>query len=95
MRIGRRINPLYKKVATVFLILFIWSMVAIALDQHDDKYSQFCPICFAKNLLNGTQNSFVLNVAFNISFVYFIEEHSTSVVPTLLTCQGRAPPIFS
>ncbi len=84
-----------KKILIVILLLFVWSGVAIALDQHDDKYSAFCPICFAKHILNGTQTSFVLNVPFGVALFIFKEVLFSIEIPILLNFEGRAPPAFS
>ena len=84
----------YKKAASLLLVLFIWSSIAIAFDLHDDIYSGICPICHAKNSINGTENTFVLN-AHLVSAHYCLTEKLFDItIPTTLSRQGRAPPAF-
>ena len=92
MKGSRKFNPLYKKAAGLLWVLFVWSLIAIALDQHDDIYSDTCPICHAKSVINGTENSFELNVLFVSARYYLTEKLFNVTIPITLSCQGRAPP---
>jgi hypothetical protein len=92
MKGSRRCIPLYKKAAWLLWVLFIWSSIAIALDQHDDIYSDTCPICHARNDINGTENSFELNVHLVRVHYYLTEKLFDVTSPIILFCQGRAPP---
>ncbi len=87
-----KFNPFYKKAAGILWVLFVWSLITIALDQHDDIYSDTCPICHAKNDINGTENSFELN-AYLVRVHYYLAEKLFDITsPITLFCQGRAPP---
>ena len=92
MKESRKFNPLYKKAAGFLWVLFVWSSIAIALDQHDDIYSDTCPICHAKNDINGTANSFGLNVHLISAHYYLTEKLFNVTIPISLSYQGRAPP---
>jgi hypothetical protein len=99
MKGSRKFNPLHKIAEGLLIVLFIWSSIAIALDQHndiycdnDDKYSDICLIHHAKNVINGTANSFVLNVHLVSAHYYLTEKLFNVTIPITLSCQGRAPP---
>jgi hypothetical protein len=92
MKESGKFIPLYKKAASLLLVLFIWSLIAIALDQHDNIYSAACPICHAKNSINGTENAFVLSVHLVSAYYCLTEELFDVTIPIALSCQGRAPP---
>ena len=81
-----------RKTAVLILILFIWSGVAIALDQHDSAYSSKCPICHTKNLLNGNEDCFELHVHFDLSPCCATEKRHYTLVPVFVPFKGRAPP---
>jgi hypothetical protein len=89
---SRKSIPLYQKAAGILWVLFVWSLITIALDQHYYIYSDTCPICHAKNDINGTVNSFELN-AYLVRVHYYLTEKLFDVTsPITLFCQGRAPP---
>ena len=87
-----KFNPFYKKAAGILWVLFVWSLITIALDQHDDMYSDTCPICHAKNDINGTQTSFELNAYLVGVHYYLTEKLFDATGPITLFRQGRAPP---
>ena len=86
---------LVKKTAALLLVIFVWSMVAIALDQHDEVYSSTCPICHTKNLINGNQGTFVLEINFVPTFFYSTEKVFDGLIPVSLPFESRAPPSLS
>ena len=85
-------NPWYRRAAGLLWVLLVWSLIAIALDQHDDIYSDTCPICHAKSAINGTENSFELNVHLVSARYYLTEKLFDVTIPITLSCEGRAPP---
>jgi hypothetical protein len=84
--------PLYKKATLLFLVLFIWSSIGIALDQHDDAYSGVCPICHAKSSINGAENTFVLDAHLVSAYYCLTDKLFDVTIPIALSRQGRAPP---
>ena len=87
------VTHFYKK--SIFLILatfFVWSIFAIASDQHDVEFSLLCPICQAKICINGTQSSFVLDVYPVTSYQYIDVKPLVFSVPIFLPFEGRASP---
>ena len=92
MKENRKSNHIYKKTTSLLVVLFVWSSIAIALDQHNDIYSATCPICHAKNDINGTQNSFELNIHLTRIYYYLTEELFDVTIPITMSYQGRAPP---
>jgi len=91
MKIRKSIQ-LHKKAASILLVLFVWSTLAIALDQHDEIYAATCPICHAKSDINGTQNSFELHTHYVSTYYNLTEKLFNVTIPVILFREGRAPP---
>ncbi|MGD0275604.1 MAG: hypothetical protein ABSB79_06055 [Syntrophales bacterium] len=81
-----------KTIPLTLALIMIHALVAFALDQYDDDYSPNCPICIAKHLLNGSQNSIVVNFYPSIAYHYPDEQLFGITVPTILSFKDRAPP---
>ncbi len=91
----RSLRPFHKKAAALIIVIFLWSIVAIAFDQHDDVYSSVCPICHAKNLINGKQDAFVLHISLIPTHFCSVEKLFRVFTPITLPFKGRAPPATS
>ena len=76
----------------ILAIFFVWSILAIALDQHDGGFSPICPICHVKISINGTQSPFALNFYPASSCQYYDVKSLGLSVPISLPFEGRAPP---
>ena len=81
-----------KTIPLILAVMMIYTLVAFVLDQHYDGDHQNCPICIAKVLLNGTQNSII--VTFNPMIAYHcpVEKLFDIVIPASLPFKDRAPP---
>jgi len=81
------------KKSILFLVLFITlSFILIAFDHHDAGLSNTCPICQAKNSINGSHNLFTINVYHAMAYHYSVEKPFVAIIPILETIQSRAPP---
>jgi len=83
-----------RKAAIFILVLFVWSGIAIAFDQHDGMYSSKCPICHTKNLINGNQDSFELDINLALSYYCPTERQFDTLAPVSVPFEGRAPPVL-
>ncbi len=81
-----------QKIIPFLIILMACSSVAIAFDHHEGKGSFQCPVCEAKNQLQGTQHAVILEFNFTKSYYDAIKQLQ-SITPALSRpCAGRAPP---
>lgn len=84
----------HRKAISLFCVLFLLSLVAIALDQHNSVMSSTCPICHTKICINGNVASFDLDVHFVYTYYRLAKQQFDVIMPISQPLEGRAPPQY-